>query len=106
MTDFTYEQEFFDKHVTYWYELYNELNDDWGKMARVPDLPPFSPEFDGTLNDLIPALNESFNNIESNLLSCTVATGKMGDLLLETGRAYGVTEDHATELANKVQPDG
>lgn len=101
MTDYTYEQEFFDNHVGYWYELNAQLNRDWERFVLVPDLPPFSPEFDGTLNELIPALNQSFNTIESNLLSCTVATGKMGDLLLETGRNYGVTEEQAAELAGK-----
>ncbi|OYN88873.1 hypothetical protein [Parenemella sanctibonifatiensis] len=102
MGGYTQEQTFFNKHVTFWYELCKELDSDWKAMNLVPELPPFSAEFDGTLNELIPALNTSFENITNNLLNCGVATGKMGDLLLETGKSYGVTEEQAEELADVV----
>ena len=105
MTDYTFDQEWFNKHVTYWYELSNDTERDWENLVLLPDLPSFDPAFDGTLNYAVDKLNDGFRGITDNVMHATVAVQKMGDLLLETGKDYGVTEEQAADLAGKLRSD-
>lgn len=102
MTSYISNQEWFKKHVTYWYDLSNKTEADGRQLNLTLDLPSFDPAFDGTLNHAVDKLNDAFNQITDNVISGAKAIRKMGDGLLETGKSYGLTEEQAADLAGKV----
>lgn len=99
----TNNRDFIAREAEEWVQIHNELMGFRARFLNNPDLLPLSSSIHPALDELIPNVNKAKNQaMPSNMKKGALVAASFSRGLIEIARAYGMTEDEATEISSRM----
>lgn len=99
---FSFDETYFPTEIEFWYSTKEELSGIKGNFDAAEDVPELSPKLSDALDMLIPALNQAKADISFNMGLAAQAADAFATTLTQVAVNYGMTEDEAQAIANRV----
>lgn len=100
--DFTFDENYIPTEIEFWYTVKEDLGNIKADFDAAEDVPELSPKLSDALDMLIPALNQAKTDISHNMGLGAQTADAFATTLTQVAVNYGMTEDEAQEIANRV----